>query len=144
MTMPAPGWFSDPQDELQLRWWNGSAWTEHRQPRVAEPSSPTPTYIPFASQSPEQSRPLSRADKDTAIRKNNSMAYTGLVLSLVALLINPFAVLSILGIIFSAIGIAKSHELEGAGQSTHGRGTAIAGIIVGIAGLLFFAFFAFQ
>jgi len=30
---PAAGWFVDPQDATQFRYWDGSAWTEHRSPR---------------------------------------------------------------------------------------------------------------
>ena len=30
---PAAGWFVDPQDASQFRYWDGTAWTEHRSPR---------------------------------------------------------------------------------------------------------------
>ncbi len=140
MTMPGPGWYSDPQNALQYRWRDGSAWTEHQKAiDQSLPPSPQP-YVPFANQSPEPVVPLYRGDKDKEVRRNNSMAYTGLVLALVALLINPLAILSILGIVFSAIGLAKSHDLEQDGAKTHGRGTAVWGIVVGIIGLLAFAF----
>jgi uncharacterized RDD family membrane protein YckC len=39
-TTPAPGWYPDPTTPGQLRYWDGSAWTEHRAPAVA--STPTP------------------------------------------------------------------------------------------------------
>ena len=77
--------------------------------------------------------PPTRKEKDREIRRNNSMAYTGLMLALVSCLLNPLAIPSILGIVFSAIGIAKSAELEGAGRKITGRGTAIAGLVVSIA-----------
>ena len=28
-----PDWYSDPEDESQYRYWDGSAWTQHRAPR---------------------------------------------------------------------------------------------------------------
>jgi uncharacterized protein (AIM24 family) len=28
-------WYQDPEDATMLRWWDGSAWTEHRQPAAA-------------------------------------------------------------------------------------------------------------
>ncbi len=34
-----PDWYPDPADESQHRYWDGSAWTEHRAPRYAEASS---------------------------------------------------------------------------------------------------------
>lgn len=33
MEVPEPGWYDDPQDRTQLRWWDGSQWTERRQLR---------------------------------------------------------------------------------------------------------------
>ena len=31
---PPAGWFPDPQDPAQYRYWDGAAWTEHRAPRT--------------------------------------------------------------------------------------------------------------
>ena len=33
MTQTPAGWFVDPQDATQFRYWDGAAWTEHRSPR---------------------------------------------------------------------------------------------------------------
>ena len=33
---PPANWYTDPTDESQYRYWDGSAWTEHRAPRYAE------------------------------------------------------------------------------------------------------------
>ena len=30
MTLPAAGWYPDPDNATQVRWWNGTAWTEDR------------------------------------------------------------------------------------------------------------------
>lgn len=157
MTLPEAGWLTDPDDARQLRWWNGISWSEQRKDRVhlpapdhssgtRLPTAPPMEYVPMANHGSMQSprAPLSRKEKDKEIRKTNSMAYTGLVLSLVAFLINPFAILGILGIVFSSIGLAKSHELEGAGHTVNGRGTAKAGIIVGILATIAFAYLAFR
>jgi hypothetical protein len=157
MTLPDAGWLTDPEDPQQVRWWNGLSWSEQRKDRVqlsapaqpveiGVPTAPPMTYVPMAGfgSTPVSQAPATRTEKDKQIRKNNSMAYTGLVLSLVAFLINPFAILSILGIVFSSIGLAKSHELEGAGHKVTGRGTAKTGIVVGILGTIALAYLAFR
>ena len=33
---PPPNWYTDPADESQYRFWDGSVWTEHRAPRLLE------------------------------------------------------------------------------------------------------------
>src|SRR3954469_10556032 len=33
MTQTPAGWYAGPQDATQLRYWDGSQWTEHRSPR---------------------------------------------------------------------------------------------------------------
>ena len=35
--LPPADWYTDPDDESQYRYWDGSAWTEHRAPRHADP-----------------------------------------------------------------------------------------------------------
>lgn len=64
-------------------------------------------------------------------KRNNALAITGFVLSLVALIINPLAIISILGLIFSAIGLKKVQEVNS------GKGLAIAGIIISILGTIY-------
>ncbi|MBF0949847.1 MAG: DUF2510 domain-containing protein, partial [Actinomyces sp.] len=31
MTNPQPGWYRDPSNSSQLRWWDGSQWTSYTQ-----------------------------------------------------------------------------------------------------------------
>lgn len=34
--LPPPNWYTDPSDESQYRYWDGSAWTDHHAPRYGE------------------------------------------------------------------------------------------------------------
>lgn len=43
---PVPGWYPDPEVPNQRRWWDGSAWTDHRAPLEAQPPSPLPPAAP--------------------------------------------------------------------------------------------------
>ncbi|MDP9821335.1 hypothetical protein J2S59_001144 [Nocardioides massiliensis] len=27
--LPPPGWYADPSDDFEVRWWSGSVWTDH-------------------------------------------------------------------------------------------------------------------
>ena len=36
--LPPADWYTDPEDESQYRYWDGSAWTEHRAPRHTDPA----------------------------------------------------------------------------------------------------------
>jgi len=47
--MPDPGWYDDPEDDAQLRWWDGARWTERRQPRAAIEPPPPPPPSPGSS-----------------------------------------------------------------------------------------------
>lgn len=65
------GWYPDPEDTANLRWWDGSAWTEHRQPlatpgpeaQAGTPASEAdlaegaPTVEPVDSDTPPQEQP---------------------------------------------------------------------------------------
>jgi hypothetical protein len=50
-TAPAEGWFSDPNVPGQLRWWDGTQWTEHVAPDPA--AAPAPAPAPAAAPAPE-------------------------------------------------------------------------------------------
>lgn len=38
MEAQAAGWYPDPDDSTQFRYWTGTDWTEHRSPRIATPA----------------------------------------------------------------------------------------------------------
>ena len=39
--LPPADWYTDPEDESQYRYWDGSTWTEHRAPRHGPPDGET-------------------------------------------------------------------------------------------------------
>ena len=48
-----PGWYTDPHDPRQLRWWSGEGWTEHVSPGAGQPQA--------AEAVPEQAAPATEA-----------------------------------------------------------------------------------
>lgn len=148
MTLPTAGWYPDPTDQDGLRWWDGARWGEPA-PRPLEPvaASRVPSWEP-APRPPAPSeyrhilvdQPLTgrraRIARDRATRAANPFGYAGLVLGLIAFIINFFAVPSILAIVFGAIGLARSAQLTG--QRITGFGVSLAAVILGlVSGVLF-------
>lgn len=40
MSTPIPGWYADPAGTPQLRWWDGTQWTQQYRPANSEQASP--------------------------------------------------------------------------------------------------------
>jgi Domain of unknown function (DUF4190)/Protein of unknown function (DUF2510) len=100
-TMPPAGWYPEPGTGIQ-RWWTGSSWGDYA---VSAPMSPPVTAV--------------------STRGTNGMAIASLVLGLLW----GYGLLSILAIIFGAIGMKQTGE-----RNQSGRGLAIAGLVLGIVG----------
>ncbi len=43
--LPSAGWYADPQDAAQLRWWDGAQWSDHTAP-VPQPAAVAPVAVP--------------------------------------------------------------------------------------------------
>ena len=48
---PSPGWYQDPRDPAQVRWWDGGGWTQNTQPMpgAAQPEVPQTPAAPEPS-----------------------------------------------------------------------------------------------
>ena len=156
------GWFPDPEDAGQLRYWDGAAWTDHRHP--AEPAAavePTATPAPAATPQyayqptygaqpgygaqPAQPAPYGAAPAYGP--PQNVMALVGMILAIagtvVGLFLGFFAVAAIAGGVLSILGLIQANRMRLAGQPNDRRGMAIAGIIVGFGGILLIIIAAF-
>jgi hypothetical protein len=58
------GWYSDPTNSAQLRWWDGTAWTSHLAAAPAPTPAPTPQLSPLQTQAPQATGPQT-ADSQT-------------------------------------------------------------------------------
>ena len=107
---PTPGWYPDPSGAAQERWWDGTAWSAQTRP-VSVLARPLPPTV-----------------------LKNTPATAGLVLGVVALLVNTFLVVSLAAFVLSALGIARAGQFVSAGYAPVGRGRAIAGMVLSLLG----------
>jgi hypothetical protein len=113
------GWYDDPEDASQLRYWDGSQWTDNRNPKGGAPAPAGGGYAPVA----------------TAQQGTNGKATASLVLGICSFL---FAILAIPGLIFGLI--ARKEIAENPGQGGAGMATAgiVCSIVFGILGVIVF------
>jgi len=114
-----PGWYPDHADPSIHRWWDGTAWTTHTAPTVAQ-------YAQTAGAG-SASYLLATA---TGV---NSMATRGMVYSLIGLVINPFAMMSIGGLVLGIRALRRAPQFA---PDAARRGQAIAAIAIGSFGIV--------
>jgi hypothetical protein len=112
----AAGWYPDHADPSIQRWWNGTQWTSHTAPGVALPI-PTPTPGSYLG---AYTTPVAPAV--------NTLATRGMIYSLIGLVLNPFLIMSIGGLVN---GIRSLRRVPQFAPQNARRGQAIAAIAVG-------------
>ncbi|MFB7252503.1 DUF1524 domain-containing protein [Microbacterium sp. NPDC056234] len=104
MSTPAAGWYPDPSDQRQNRWWNGSGWTEHVQ-QIQPPGA--------AQAVPLLPPPLAQAGEavEKAKKKLPLWAWIliGVLTLMVGILLSPiFTVLWLVVLITGIVALAKN------------------------------------
>ena len=120
-------WLPDPSGRHELRWWDGTQWTEH-----VSDGGETSTDAEGAQGNPP---PPPRGSEPGAPRQRSGRATASLVLGIVGVLVFP-VVCSTLAIIFGALAlrdIGDREDIAGRNMAWWGLGLGIAGLIIGIA-----------
>ena len=120
-------WLPDPEGRHQLRWWDGSQWTEH----VSDSGQQGIDELADAAPPPPPG----------AVARRSGRATAALVLGLVGILVFP-VVCSTLAIIFGALALrdmGPDPEVRGRSMAWWGLGLGIAGLLIGI-GLIAYRF----
>ncbi len=119
-----PGWYTDPQQPMNLRWWDGTAWTEHSAPGW---QPPTAAYGPGVygpgAYGPGPAAPNQELTWLLPVNRDGFAIASG-YLGLFSFIPNPFT--AIPAIVCGCVAlqrIAKSKKL--------GTGRAWFGIVVG-------------
>ena len=120
-------WLPDPEGRHQLRWWDGSQWTEHVSDSGQQGIDELAAAVP-----PPPPGPVAR---------RSGRATAALVLGIVGILVFP-VVCSTLAIIFGALALrdmGPDPEVRGRSMAWWGLGLGIAGLLIGI-GLIAYRF----
>jgi len=112
------------QPEGGAEWRPLASFPEFADALAAQPLAPPPLSSPMLV-------------RDSPARKTNGMAIAGLVFGLLGIPCCVMGLGSLLGLLFSVIGLVQI----GRNPGQEGKGVAIIGIIVSLAGLLFFVAF---
>ncbi|MDR2586632.1 MAG: DUF2510 domain-containing protein [Coriobacteriales bacterium] len=143
------GWYPDPTGDLsKIRYWDGTAWTEHVQPAVTPesqnsavgtapytaggaPATLQPIYAPGQTVPVYATSSQSNGREGMAVGREG-MAVASLILGILSIpccVVYIGGLFGVLAIIFGCLGLKSSK-----------RGMAIAGIICGVVGVLLLAF----
>lgn len=120
MSKRAQEWLPDPAGRHQLRWWDGTVWTEHISDNGDQGIDP---IVPSTPPPPG------------AAARRSGRATAALVLGIVGVLVFP-VVCSTLAIIFGALAlrdIGTDENVRGRPMAWWGLGLGIAGLLIGIA-----------
>jgi hypothetical protein len=112
--LPPAGWHPDPEDPTQQRYWDGSAWTEHRAPApAAQPGYPPQAGYPSYSTPPQQT---------------SGAAVVALVLGVLSIItcLGPFT-----GVPALIVGRRATRDIDESDGRVEGRGMAQAGLLIG-------------
>lgn len=144
--MTIAGWYPDPDNSAEIRWWDGSRWTTDTRP--AAPMSPSPGAAPAYARpklavphpQSQQANPVVAA---TTWKPPARLALTSVILGGIAVLFGWFVpavglLCGPVGLAFGIVAVAKSSGApEGTAPSATSRPLAVAGVAVSGAALLF-------
>jgi hypothetical protein len=116
-TTPPPGWYLDPDAGGTQRWWDGTAWTEHRAPAVAPGA---PGFQPI----------------DLVVPPVHTFGPRGLIWGLIAFML-PIAILpAVLALVFSIPALVAARRAREQGHPAS-IAMPLAGLILASVSLLF-------
>lgn len=120
---PQAGWYPDPEDATQQRYWDGEQWTEHRAPLAGATPPPSTPQWPTTGQ--PQTPTYGGA---VAAQQQNQKAMWSMILGILGLVCcGLFA-----GIPAWILGNQAKQEIAASGGTQSGAGMAQAGFIMGI------------
>ncbi|WP_420368790.1 DUF2510 domain-containing protein [Curtobacterium sp. L1-20] len=111
MTLPAAGWFPDPQDASRLRWWDGRAWgaATRMLPSRTEPVVPVvvaPVGPSFSVQT-SAVRTASWASGGSAVHRVSVSSTLAVLLAVASVVFNPWGACSAVALFCGVVGMIR-------------------------------------
>lgn len=111
MTLPAAGWFPDPQDASRLRWWDGHAWGAGTRvlPSRAEPVVPVVVTAvgPSFSVQPSVVRTASWASGGSTVHRVSVFASLAVLLAALSVVCNAWGLCSLGALLSGVAGMLR-------------------------------------
>ncbi len=131
LPLPQPGWYLDPANEANERWWDGSGWTETT--RVKMPQVLTSYAPPTTSTPPEYPsyQPVPGSAYYGNPVRTTGMSIAVLVLGIVSVALYPVIIFFAVAPAIVAVCLAPGAKREIAGNenTVKGSGLILAGVI---------------
>lgn len=111
MTLPAAGWFPDPQDASRLRWWDGRAWGAATRvlPSRTEPIVPVVVAPvgPSFSVHTASVRTGAWASGGSGVHRFSAFSTLAVLLAVASVLLNPWGVCSAAAMVSGLLGVVR-------------------------------------
>ncbi|MFJ7290089.1 DUF2510 domain-containing protein [Curtobacterium sp. NPDC098951] len=111
MTLPAAGWFPDPQDASRLRWWDGRAWGAATRvlPSRTEPIVPVVVAPvgPSFSVHTASVRTSAWASGGSGVHRFSAFSTLAVLLAVASVLLNPWGVCSAAAMVSGLLGVVR-------------------------------------
>ena len=135
-----PGWYDDPDNRSDLRWWDGAGWSEHRKQNAGSGLRELAYSVPPSGAS-DASAPAGRmryADRERAMRRNNPFAYAAALLGLIAMIFDFFALPGLVAIGLAIPGLVRAASFDARVVRYRGLTTAVIALVLGVLATVLF------
>ena len=134
MTLPAAGWFPDPQEAHRLRWWDGHAWGEATRvlPDRTEPVVPVVVAPVGPSFSVEGTSVHARSwASGSTVRRICVVAFAAVLLAALSVVWNPDGLASAAALVAGVVAVVRPGSTDG--WRVLSRSAAASALVVAVA-----------